>query len=103
MVVGGNLTQLDKVGTYESHCSVSNIKLMQKSHTAFAKRIIAFLEAREEKSNLVIMSNFSLYGTGVFVGLYYLKIHYLSMNLNKYPCNFVSIKRIVKMSFILLI
>ena len=47
------------------------------------------------------MSNFSLYGTEVLVGLYYLEILDLSMNLNnKYPCNFDFIKQ---MSFILLI
>ena len=42
------------------------------------------------------MSNFSLYGTEVLVGLYYLEIHDLSMNLNKYPCNFDSIKELLK-------
>ena len=55
---------------------------------------------------VVIMSNFSLYGTEVLVGLYYLKIHDLFMNLNKYPCNFDLLKNFkmsFKMSFILLI
>ena len=42
------------------------------------------------------MSNFSLYGTEVLVGLYYLEIHDLSINLNKYPCTFDSIKELLK-------
>ena len=45
---------------------------------------------------VVIMSNFSLYGTEVLVGLYYFKIHDLSMNLNKYPFNFDCIKELLK-------
>jgi len=42
------------------------------------------------------MSNFSLYGTEVLVGLYYLEIHDLFINLNKYPCIFDSIKELLK-------
>ena len=42
------------------------------------------------------MSNFSLYGTRVLVGLYYLKIHDVFVNLNKYPCNFDSIKELLE-------
>ena len=45
---------------------------------------------------VVIMSNFSLYGAEVLVGLYYFEIHDLSMNLNKYPRNFDSIKELLK-------